>query len=92
MQIFANGKLRFYSFMKFYGIHLKKIRGKKLIIVALYAVIYFGDLRVEGLCHYNYFAVIWRNPFTPNSAKSKIDNQMLENFVSPKVSLWESKG
>ena len=31
MQIFANGKQRFHSFIEFFVIHLKKSRGKNLI-------------------------------------------------------------
>ena len=36
MQIFANGKQHFHSFVEFYVIHLQKSRGKNLISVPLY--------------------------------------------------------
>ena len=35
MQVFANGKRRFHSFMEFYVLHRKQSRGKHLITVAL---------------------------------------------------------
>jgi len=35
MQIFVNGKRRFYYFMKFYVIHLKNEGGQNLVIVPL---------------------------------------------------------
>ena len=35
LQIFANGKWCFYSFMEFYVINLEKLMGKILIIVSL---------------------------------------------------------
>ena len=40
MQIFANGKQRFYPFMEFYGIS-EKLRGKNLIIVPILSMYNF---------------------------------------------------
>ena len=48
MQLFANGKRVFHSFIEFYAIHLKNQKGKNLIIAALKVAI---TVEVSELWH-----------------------------------------
>ena len=74
MQIFANGKQRFYSFMEFYVIHSKKSRGKNLIIVPLKVHINLGSV----MGHKS--TVIIRND-TQTAVINMTKNRMLENKI-----------